>query len=224
MLLVAVAFASLGSVQTPPLWIKTLGYSASEVWTVEISKPGIPVVTTKIQGAPVDLMFDTANMAGLSISTNKAKELNLSVVGKWEDLDSSGAVIGYTSVFRVKEMSVFGQTWSDQRATSIDDDQVHGTLFGYGLLGPKYLQGCIVTFDYQSGLVAVRRGPGKSLPGWKELKMVVSDAFPGLPLVHGKVNGRPLLMELDTGKSRCVVDPELDHELNFPITVHGSKI
>lgn len=56
------------------------------------------------------------------------------------------------------------------------------------------------------------------------LPLVESPRFPKLIIVRGRIAGQEILIELDTGKSRSVVDPEFARERGLPANDRGYRI
>jgi hypothetical protein len=63
-----------------------------------------------------------------------------------------------------------------------------------------------------------------SVPGFRSIPMVRSSRHPLLILVYGAIDGRSVLIELDTGKSRTVINPALASELRLRRNPRGVTI
>ena len=85
-----------------------------------------------------------------------------------------------------------------------------------GLIGPRFIDLNRFTLDYKNKLIGISKTvlPENKING-NIIPMVKSEALPRLIVVEGKVNGKKVLIEIDTGKSRTVIDPELVKELNL---------
>ncbi|MDX1624164.1 MAG: hypothetical protein R3199_09295, partial [Gemmatimonadota bacterium] len=182
-------------------WAAEHGFDPAEVHEVRIGANGFPFVPVAIDGDTVELMFDTGNMVGVSLTAEKLEELDLPRIGEWTRLASDRSVVGRYGVHRAESVSVFGvelpsrvYEWSHPRLP--------------GLVGPRFLRGRRFTLDYDAGVLGMSEEPADPAdrpPGG--VPLVRSERHPDLLLVHGRVGGRRVLMELDTGKSRTVIDP-----------------
>ena len=215
MVAVALVLGASGWAQTMPEWVSELGYKKNEVFPITV-KYGFPMVIVQINGKPLELMFDTGNTEGLSLSTDNAASLGLSSIGTTGDYDTNGALLGQVNNYRVSSVAVFGATWSDVKAYELKSDLP-------GLLGPSYLRDKRFTLDYVNKLLAVS---GSDLPkslARDSVPMLKSD-FEGMIVVRGQVNGRATLIQIDTGKSRTCVDKKLIAELSLPQNENGAQI
>ena len=203
----------------PSNWVQDLGYSESEIFPLHIAQFGCPFVDVQIDGQSVRLEFDTGNMSGLAISPQLARQLALPQVGQSTSYDSSGATRGQFHLFRAARFSAFGRSWEDQHVHELADDQISG------LIGPKFLTDRRFTVDYASGRIAISTQPlPDAAPNVDILPLVPSKTLKGLLVIEGTVNGRSVLIEVDTGKSRTCVDPELVAELALPESGQGYRI
>jgi len=112
---------------------------------------------------------------------------------------------------------VFGRLWSDESAVE--------AIATPALLGSRYCQTGRFTLDYGALRLAVSPLPLPEavLPD-AHLPLVSSARLPGLVLVEGELHGRRVLMELDSGQSRTVVDPELAAMLGLVEVANGVRI
>lgn len=170
------------------------------------------------------MVFDTGNMSGLAVGSETADRLHLPVEREVISRDSGGDVLGTIPVYEVRYVRVFGVEFTDQDAVLHGDDDFHGARVGEGLLGPRYFLGRSLTLDYEARLVAVTDSPRPPQPEDVVLEMVTVPGLEGMPVVRGAVNGRSILMQLDTGKSRTVVDPELARSLELPDAPRGPQV
>ena len=215
MIAVALLLGAGAWAQTMPAWVADLGYKKSEVFPITVEH-GFPMVKIRINGKPLEVLFDTANMEGLSVSTENAAELGLRPTGTTGNYDTNGALLARVNSYKVSSVAVFGGKWTDVKAYELKSDLP-------GLLGPFYLKGKRFTLDYANQLLAVsNRDFPKSLGG-DSLPMLKGD-FEGMIVVRGQVNGRATLIQIDTGKSRTCVDKRLITELTLPQNENGAQI
>ncbi len=194
----------LACCRTPePSWRVGLGYRQAEAFRVRVGRYGYPYVKVGVNGRPVEVVFDTGNMTGLTLSRDTAEELGLLEDGSAQMYDSGGSETDRVRRFRVDRLGVFGEELRQQHAVEQLGDLP-------GLLGPPLLQNRRFTLDYEAGLLAVSESPlPKDARAGSALPLVWSSRLPGLVVVRGIANGQPVLVELDTGKSRTTVDGAL---------------
>lgn len=185
-----------------PSWVESLGYAPTELSQVRV-RGGFPYVQLKLGGQEFWVLFDTGNMVGLTLATSYFESLSLDSVGTVRRRDSSGELVGEFRIGTAKHVELLGHKLGDVRVYEFDDPRF------VGLLGPNDLPGTRYTLDYRTGVLAVSSMP---LPAGTragvKTPLVRSRVHPRLVVVEGSVQGRSILIELDTGKSRAVVDPE----------------
>lgn len=200
-----------------PAWLDSLGYAPTEASRVSVRSDGFPYVPVKLDGQEFWLLFDTGNMVGLTLATFHYESLSPNLVSTVRRRDSSGGLVGEFRVGTAKHAELLGHKLSDVRVYEFDDPRL------IGLLGPNDLPGTRFTLDYRAGVLAVSSTPLPASAGsGVETSLVRSQAHPRLILVEGSVQGRSILIELDTGKSRAVVDPEWAVEAG--IDVRGDTV
>jgi predicted aspartyl protease len=209
---------SLAGAQRPD-WLAQLGYQSDEVFAVRRGYLGMPFVEVAIGDSSYWLLFDTGNMVGLTLSTALLDKIRLPEVGRWDRLDSDGRVVGSYRRARAPVVRLFGRTLVDQLVFEFSDAGLEG------LVGPDALPGTRFTLDYGSSALAVTTSHLQRVPaGVEALPLTRSDRMPRLILAYGRVNGRPILIEFDTGASRTNIDPALVGELNLPPSDNGVRI
>ncbi len=208
-----------GATTKEPAWLAPLGYGAGDVFPVRRGFQGMPFVEVSLGGSSHWLLFDTGNMVGLTLATPLLDKLGLPVVGQWERLGSDGHVIGVYRRSRAPSVKVLGRVLADQTVYEFSDARLGG------LVGPDALPGSRFTLDYRSRVLAVTNAPVPGVPrGFTALPLTRSARVPRLVLASGRANGRPVLMECDTGASRTIVDPSLVQELRLPAAGDGVRI
>lgn len=204
-----------GPASKPPPWMAELGYLPDEVFPIEIGDHRFPLIGVTVDNRQFKLLFDTGNMVGLSLPAPALRQLALARTGDWTSLGSDGSVKSVLGVFRASTVSVFGQPLSDTTIYELEDSGLPG------LLGPQFLRDRRFTLDYERRLLAVtaRDGSPCSHPG--AVPLVRSLRHPDLILARGSLAGKEVLLQLDTGKSRSTVDPELAARLGLRSTRQG---
>jgi hypothetical protein len=202
-----------------PGWIGAFGYSPEEVVPIEIGNYRYPYVAVTVAGDSQLLVFDTGNMVGISVSSELFDRLGLRSDGSWTSLSSAGEARG---TYRFADGVSVARAGEEPRSARVYESGFHD---GAGLLGPGDLGGQRFTVDYASRSLAVSAGGGpEAVPGFQAVPLVRSARHPGLILVRGTIEGRPVLIQLDTGKSRTVVDPDLAGELGLAPARNGVAI
>jgi predicted aspartyl protease len=198
-------------------WTKPLNYLSDELFPITIGKYGYPYIEVKINSEGFDLVWDTGNMSGLTLSTELAERLNLPILGESKSYDSAGDLVGEYRTFNVGELDFFNTTRKDIRAYEFSHSDLEG------LVGPGFIVDGRFTIDYKNKIIAISSSPLPTESVDTTLSMVRSPKYPALILVYGFVNNQKVLIEIDTGKSRTVIDPELAESLELPETSNGYR-
>jgi predicted aspartyl protease len=200
-------------------WQKDLEYKSSEIFPIKVGKYGYPYVQVIINDQELEMAFDTGNMSGLLVSPDTACRLGLSSVGESKHYDSSGEAIGTYLVFRVPELVVFDKVWTEEQAHE------HRSSGLIGLIGPRYVYGKRFTLDYQNKVIAVSESPFLRIEQENiTFPLIQSKDHEGMIIIGGEVNGHQVLIQIDTGKSRTCVDPELVKKIDLPEVKRGYRI
>ncbi|MFQ5640769.1 MAG: aspartyl protease family protein [bacterium] len=200
-------------------WKKTLDYRTTEIFPISVGKFGYPYVKVTLNTTEVDLVWDTGNMSGLTLSSELAERMNLPAHGESQSYDSAGNVVGVYRTFRINKVKVWDTIWQDMLAHEFSHKDLHG------LVGPQFVLDKRFTIDYKNKVMAVsssRLSQADSVG--TAFTMVRSQKHSGLILVYGFMNDRKVLIEIDTGKSRTVVDEDLARLLKLPKTSNGYYI
>ena len=221
-LLAAIAATFLtaaGAVAQQPSWVAQLGYRPDELFAIHRGYLGMPFVEVAIGDSIYWLLFDTGNMVGLTLATPLLDQLRLPELGRWDRLDADGRVIGSYRRVRAPVVRVLGRPLDNQEIFEFSD-----AVLG-GLIGPTTVPDTRFTLDYRAGILAVTSSPLPDVPpGFAALTLTRSSRLPRLVLASGRVNGRPVLIEFDTGASRTNIDPALVQELSLPAAGNGVRI
>jgi predicted aspartyl protease len=211
------SWAAAQTASPTPVWVSELGYKPEELFPITINRYGFPMVTVEIDGTPLALVFDTGNTTGLSLSTENAEKLRLQTTGAATSYDTNNTALSQDRVFRAGQVTSLGRKWKD-----VPVHELRGTALP-GLIGPVFLRGRRFTIDYKNKILAVsssdlpKNAAGDRLP-------LLPTYYRGMIVVRGLVNGREVLIQIDTGKSRTCVDPVLIRELKLPKVGNGYRI
>lgn len=202
MLIVAGTALSVGSASgQEPWWLDSLDYTEAWLSPVRVGSDGFPYLPVRIDGTTLWLLFDTGNMVGLTVATPHFDQLGLPRTGTIRQRDSNGELVGVFRVGEAQQVDALGQSVTQVEVREFSHPRLAG------LFGPGDLPGTRFTLDYQERLIAVDTVPiGRQLVSVAQ-PLIRSPRHPRLIVVQGDVRGEPVLIELDTGKSRTVVDP-----------------
>jgi len=200
-------------------WVDAFRYSDDAIHSVHIGEFGYPYVEVQIADTNVWLPFDTGNTVGLSVSSALFDRLGLTAAGSHDRVTSAGETVATLRVADAVDVSMLGRDVGPTRVYEFD----HPSLDG--LAGPVLIGSGHFTLDYGSRRIGVGTGllPA-AVPGFRQIPLVRSNRHPTLILVRGTVKGREILIELDTGKSRTVINPALAAELGLRRDAHGVAI
>lgn len=200
-------------------WAGKYSFEPGEVFSLEIGALGFPYIKCEINGSSIVMLFDTGNISGVFLGREAAERFGLPKTGEVVRRDSSGNRVGSFAVYTAREMTVLGKKWSDVEILQRDEERFEGAV------GPRFVMEGRFTIDYKNRLIGVSSSP---LPEKEvdnnDLAHLPNDRFPGMIVTRGSVNGHPILIQFDTGKSRSVIDPQLAGELNLPQDEQGAFI
>ena len=191
-----------------PDWVRLFEYAPEDVHSVEVGEFGYPYVAVEIAGTHLMLPFDTGNMVGVSVSSELFNQTGLTEDSTHDQLNSAGETVASLRVADAVNTTVLGRDLGPTRVFEVDFPRLPG------LMGPVVVGGGHFTLDYESRRIAL--GNAKlpdAVPGFRQLPLVRSSRHPMLILVQGAIEGRNVLLELDTGKSRTVINPALATDL-----------
>jgi hypothetical protein len=180
---------------------------------------GYPYVPVRIGGTRLMLPFDTGNMVGTSVSSDLFDQMGLTADGSYDRVNSAGEIVASLRVVEAVEVSVLGRDVGPTPVYELDHPRLPG------LVGPTLIGGGHFTLDYESRRMGlgVARIP-QTVPGFRQVSLVSSTRHPMLILVRGTIEGRGVLLELDTGKSRTVINPVLASDLALKRVPEGVAI
>lgn len=220
--LLGLLFACISAAQNPeglPSWTTKLAYQPKEIFPITIGSYGFPCVSVRINGSPVEMLLDTGNMSGIFVAPSLAQSLGLPQIGSSSFSDADGTRMGSNPVFRIKLLEAFGRVWKEQRVQGDSRYPLNGAI------GPRLFLGKRFTLDYQKRLLGISESPlPRSLPQSNVLPMFPARGLEGMIVISGSLNGKEILLQIDTGKSRTCVDPELASSLQLPTSARGFRI
>jgi len=200
-------------------WITHLGYRPAEIHAITTGVYAMPNVPVTIDGRRLQLVLDTGNLSGLTLTPDWLRRLDLPVVDEVMTCDSGGTEIGRVPVHRAAEVAAFGRRWTGVRILERDTGVIDG------LIGPAFLLDRRFTLDYRNRLLGIASTP---LPDEAAHShggdLVPHPGLPGLILIRGQVNGQTVLLEVDTGKSRTCIDERLVTQLNLLCNTDGCRL
>lgn len=189
-------------------WVQAFGYAPTDIHSIELGDFGYPYVPVHVASTRLMLPFDTGNMVGVSVSSELFDQMGLVADGSWNRRNSAGELVGRLRVAEAVDVSFLGRDVGPTRVYELE----HPSLAG--LAGPTLLGRGHFTLDYGSRRMGVGLASlPDSVPGFRRIPLVRSERHPMLVLVRGTIEGRAVLIECDTGKSRTVVNPALASEL-----------
>ena len=206
-----------------PEWVSSLDYLPTDVHPIRIGAYGYPFVRLEVDGVELELPFDTGNMVGLSLAPAWIERLSLPRIDEWRSRASDGTLRGTYGIHVADRVVAFGIETRKERVFEF----VHPDL--PGLLGPQALRDRRFTLDYRNRVLAATDRPlaepeetATGLVGTAGvLPLVPSSRHEDLLLVWGEIHGERVLMQIDTGKSRTTIDPELARSLGLEETGNG---
>lgn len=193
-----------------PAWRTAFGYQKEALQRIDIRDYNYPFVPVRVGGRTIWLPFDTGNMSGLTFETELFKELHLPCTERANRYDSGGELISSVCVASGVGAELFGESYDSLRVYEFSHERLPG------LVGPGSLPGTRFTLDYDHELMALDQGTSPAqISGFEVLQLVRSRQHPRLILVRGRLRGREVLIEIDTGKSRTTVDRALVEDLGL---------
>ena len=202
-------------------WADRYDFENDEVFSIEIGDYGFPFIDVDINDKDIKMMFDTGNMVGLLVSANVAEQLDLNKIGEYIERDASGNIRGNYDIFDSEEVFVFGKNINIKIRESFSDSFE-------GIIPPSLLSNKRFTIDYSNEFIGVSENYfPKSIVKNKTFRLITNTDFPHLnsmPVIKGVVNGQEVFIQLDTGKSRTVVDEKLIEVLDLQLNKRGYKI
>ena len=206
-----------------PPWLAEYGYRAQELARFDFGAAGVPevpIITAKVQGSPELLIFDTGTNGYAALDAGVIERLHLPVKSWSTFLDSSGKPVAQTPTAVAPGLEFGPVRLENVEVMGMGPESVMGKRVGFvGTLGWWSLRDYRVTLDYARHTMALSNSP---LP--KEIKscatryvthFVSPPKLDGLILVEGQVDGKPIYVEVDTGKSSTEIDPKLQALRHF---------
>lgn len=189
-------------------WQGDFSYEENQIYDLSFSLfspcPSIPI---KIGDKTVELIFDSGNGVGLTLTTALENKVDYEIIGKTTELNSDGTYRGTGKSILLKNITVFDEKYTDI-ISSLVDWRIYSSLKINGMIGLAYFDNKVVTLDYMNKKIAISN---KALDYGK----LINDKYTVLPLIRseinkqqdllffeGEVNGKKSTIYLDTGSSR----------------------
>jgi hypothetical protein len=202
----------------PPAWLAEYGYQAQDLADFQLGGasgiPEVPIITAKVQGTPLRLIFDTGTNGYAGLDPEVMTRLQLPIKS-WETwLDSSGKPMAKVPTAVAGSLEFGPIHLSSVEVGGLGPESIMGKRNGYvGTLGWWSLRGYRITLDYGRHQMALSRSPLppelKSCATRYVTRFVSPPELDGLVLVEGQVEGKSIYLQVDTGKSSTEIDPKL---------------
>jgi hypothetical protein len=200
-------------------WGDALEYAPDEMQPITIGRYGYPYLTIEINEQPIEVFLDTGNMSGLFLSTSTIRTLELAVDHETTRRDSQGRSVGQAKVYLAEHVAALSDSWTDRLVIERDVPGARGAI------GPAYLLGKRFTIDYANRTLAVSESSLSTIPlDGVTLEMRPVTGLEGMIVVPGMIHGEEVLIQIDTGKSRGCIDPDLAARLELKKTLNGFRI
>ena len=200
-----------------PAWVAEYGYQTRELADFEFGAAGapeVPIITAKIEGHPLRLIFDTGTNGYAALDAEVITRLHLPVKS-WETwLDSSGKAVAKVPAAVASSLEFGPIHLTGVEIGGMGPESIMGKRTGYvGTLGWWSFRDSRVTLDYSRHTLALSRSalPAeiKSCATRYVTRFVSPPGLDGLILVEGQVDGQAIYVQVDTGKSSTEIDPKL---------------
>jgi predicted aspartyl protease len=189
----------------------------------------LPIVEVGVVGKQVPLIFDTGTSGYASLDERTIEALSLPVESWTTFRDASGAAAGRIPVARAATLEVGSVRSTNVEITGLGPESVMGQRLGFsGTLGWRALEGHRFTIDYSNRKIALA---SSALP--EEIsacttrhvsRFVSPPDLDGLILIEGSIEGERFFVQVDTGKSKTVLDPRIESIRTFDRTDRGLEI
>lgn len=197
----------------------TLPDDDGQRFAISIKRYGYPYLTITINDRPIEVFLDTGNMSGLFLSERVIRDLDLPVIRSTNTYDSDGRPTGQANVYGATTMGAFGDQWRDVQIQQRDVPGANGAI------GPPYLKGKRFKLDYTKKTLTVWDSHLPVRPEHDDvLELIPVERLEGMIVVRGRVGAEEVLMQIDTGKSRTCIDPDLARRLDLPESSGGFRI
>lgn len=191
-------------------WIDDFNYSENEIAALSFDWTECPIITIKIDGNDLPIIFDTGCNSGLALTNLVEEKVDYSQLGQTEQLNRDGSHRGWSKEVLLNNISVFGQTYSNV-ITDISDYEMFSNVKFNGLIGLTYFDSKIVTLDYASRKIAVSDQKidydKLDLRKYIVLPLLKSTqaGHENLLFFEAYLNQNPVIIYLDTGKNKSFI-------------------
>ncbi len=202
-----------------PAWVKAFGYTPPDIHSIGLGDFGFPYVPVRIGATRLILPFDTGNMVGVSVSPELFDQMGLTTEDSYDLLNSAGEIVASLRVASPIEVSVLRRHLGPTPVYELHHPSLRG-IMGHAAIGGGHF-----TLDYRSRRMGLSTATlPDTVPGFRQVALVRSSRHPMLILVRGTIEDREVLLELDTGKSRTVINPTLASALALERRPQGVTI
>jgi hypothetical protein len=202
--LVALAASVPGCIpERLPDWAEGFEYEPAEIYPIYVDKDGSAFVSATFGGEPLALLFDTSLDTGLSITGKLVEQMGLLAIEGQQDSQQIDEIR-----YRLPAFTAFGRQWKDQVVVPMSETRYNGSI------GPQYLNGSRWTLDYGHQLLAVSGSPLPEGVNTSTIPLEFNDESL-MPVVRGRLNDEPVMLELDTGSSHTTIDMLLARKIGF---------
>jgi hypothetical protein len=191
-------------------WLKDLGYNGEQVYPLNLTALGCPLIEVDVSGTKLPLMLDSGTAHGFAI-TNYAPPVPHHVGTRTEELNADGSHRGESFQIAVESMSVLGKVF-DNVSGRLSDWRMFSSEPFNGTVGLDFFLDRRFTLDYKSGKVGVNTLP---LPEKLDHKRYAYLDLIGVPksqgnilYARGSLGGRDVLVYFDTGYNVSFIDPQ----------------
>lgn len=183
-------------------------YEKDEIYAIKINEYGFPTVEIQLNNNSEWITWDTGNMAGICLSNRLAKNFNIPKSDTIFYRTAGGEPAGIGFRFQIDSMEIFNEMRYNSELFTKD-------LSMNGLIGPKFVELSRFSIDYKNKLIGISKNNFSTNYKGTRFEMISSNKYPKLIVIEASLNGQKFLLELDTGKSRTVVDTDLVKSLSL---------
>jgi hypothetical protein len=192
-------------------WLKDLGYDRKQVYRLNLTPLGCPLIEVDVSGTKLPLMLDSGTAHGFVV-TNYAPPVPLHVETGTEELNADGSHRGESFQIAVDSISVLGKAFENVSGRLSDWRMFSSEPFN-GTVGLDFFLDRRFTLDYKSGRVGLSTLP---LPEkldrrrYAYLDLIdVSKSQGNVLYARGSMGGRDVLVYFDTGYNVSFIDPQV---------------
>ncbi|MBI9032618.1 hypothetical protein JEZ13_11540 [bacterium] len=183
-------------------------YRKNEYYNLSIdSEFGMPHIEVDFENNTFPLVFDFGNSDNILITNAISEKVPFCKKNKTYTYTPNGEIRGEIQNIEIPKFKVFNRIFENEGGTLMDWS-ISSTSPINGLIGLKYLQNQLFTLDYENKLLAITNRDF-TFASSEKIELL---SFPYHPYgIHflGKVNGKEVIIYLDTGKSHSEINSNL---------------